>query len=77
MKPNLSTFSLEPEKAEELFNEDNIEEELDPEGAQDNAECEVEGVDDCGVFVAFDYDKHPKDKSKVKSSLEHTSSNWF
>ena len=57
------------ERAEELLNEDNIEEELDPEGAQDNAECEVEGVDDCGVFVAFDYDKHPKDKSKVKSSL--------
>ena len=57
------------EKAEELMNEDDIEEELDPEGAQDNAECEVEGVDDCGEFIAFDYDKHPKDKSKVKSSL--------
>ena len=57
------------EKAEELMNEGDIEEELDPEGAQDNAECEVEGVDDCGEFVAFDYDKHPKDKSKVKSSL--------
>ena len=57
------------EKAEDLLNEDNIEEELDPEGAQDNAECEVEGVDDCGEFVAFDYDKHPRDKSTNKSSL--------
>ena len=57
------------EKAEDLLNEDNIEEELDPEGAQDNAECEVEGVDDCGEFVAFDYDKHPKEKSTNKSSL--------
>ena len=57
------------ERAEELLNEDNIEEELDPEGAQDNAECEVEGVDDCGEFVAFDYDKHLKDKSTKTSTL--------
>ena len=57
------------EKAEELLNEGDIEEDLDPEGAQDNAECEVEGVDDCENFVAFDYDKHPKDKSTIKSSL--------
>ena len=57
------------ERAEELMNEGDIEEELDPEGAQDNAECEVEGVDDCGEFVAFDYDKHPKDKATPKSSL--------
>ena len=57
------------EKAEELLNEGDIEEELDPEGAQDNAECEVEGVDDSEQFVAFDYDKHPKDKATTKSSL--------
>ena len=57
------------EKAEELVNESDIEEELDPEGAQDNAECEVEGVDDCGEFIAFDYDKHLKDNSAMKSSL--------
>ena len=45
------------EKAEVIYNEENAAETLDPQAAQDNAECEVEGVNDQETFVAFDYDK--------------------
>ena len=45
------------EKAEVVFNKDNIAETLDPQAAQDNAECEEEGIHDQEEFVAFDYDK--------------------
>ena len=45
------------EKAEEVYNKDNIAETLDPQAAQDNAECETEGMLDQESFVAFDYDK--------------------
>ena len=45
------------EKAEVVFNKDSIAETLDPQAAQDNAECEEEGIHDQEEFVAFDYDK--------------------
>ena len=67
--PHMNYVEEAIEKAEELMNEGDIEEELDPEGAQDNANAEVEGGDDCEEFVAFDYNKHPKDKAMTNSSL--------
>ena len=45
------------EKAEVVYQKDNIADTLDPQAAQDNAECEDEGVQDSEKFVAFDYDK--------------------
>ncbi len=45
------------EKAEEIYNEDNVAETLDPQADQDNAECEDEGILDQEKFIAFDYDK--------------------
>ena len=45
------------EKAENIYNEDNVAETLDPEAAQDNADCEDEGALDQEKFIAFDYDK--------------------
>ena len=45
------------EIAEELFHKDNIANVLDPQAAQDDADCEEEGNEDVDEFVAFDYDK--------------------
>ena len=45
------------EKAEVVYNKDNVAETLDPQAAQDDAECEEEGILDQDKFVAFDYDK--------------------
>ena len=45
------------EKAEEIYNKDNVAETLDPQADQDNAECEDEGILDQEKFIAFDYDK--------------------
>merc|ERR1712209_176515 len=40
------------EKAETIYNEDNIAETLDPEAAKDNADCEDEGALDQEKFIA-------------------------
>ena len=45
------------EKAEQIYNKDNVSETLDPQAAQDNTECEAEGIHDQEQFVAFDFDK--------------------
>ena len=45
------------EKAEEVYNKDNVAETLDPQAVQDNADCEDEGILDQEKFVAFDFDK--------------------
>ena len=45
------------QKAEDVYNKDNVAEILDPQAAQDDAECEEEGIVDQEKFVAFDYDK--------------------
>ena len=46
------------EKAEEIVQQDNIANTLlDPQAAQDDADCEEEGNEDEENFVAYDYDK--------------------
>ena len=55
--PYINHVEDKMEKAEEIVNQDNIAETLDPEATKDNAECLDEGNDDTDNFIAFDYDK--------------------
>ena len=49
------------EKAEVVANIDNIENALDAEGAQDNADCEPAEIEETDGFVAHDIENVPKD----------------
>ena len=55
------------EKAEIVANIDNIENALDAEGAQDNADCEPEEIEEADGFVAHDIENVPKDSPNSNS----------
>ena len=55
------------EKAEVVANIDEIENALDAEGAQDNADCEHEEIEEADGFVAHDIENLPKEAPSSKS----------
>ena len=57
------------ELAEEIVNQDNIEELLDAENAQENAECQDEGSTLSGEFIAHDLDQLPQDNPIASEAL--------
>ena len=59
------------EKAEVVANIDEIENALDAEGAQDNADCEPEEIEETDGFVAHDIDNVPKDSSDSNSNSDN------
>ena len=57
------------ELAQEISNEDDIEELLDAENAQDNADCLEDGNTDPGQFIAHDLDQLPQDDPYAPQGL--------
>ena len=57
------------EKADEVVNKDNIAESIDPQAAQDDADCLEEGIVVEGEFVAFDYDKLEENYAEKSDAL--------
>ena len=55
------------EKAEVVANIDEIENALDAEGAQDNADCEPDVIEEADGFVAHDIENLPKEAPSSKS----------
>ena len=59
------------EKAEIVANIDEIENALDAEGAQDNANCGAEEIEEADGFVAHDIENVPKDSHNINSNSDN------
>ena len=59
------------EKAEIVANIDDIENALDAEGAQDNADCGSDEIEEADGFVAHDIENIPKDSSNSNSNSDN------